>query len=40
VEMAQDCDQWGALVLTVFNLCVLLPESYFYRVFQLCDGET
>ena len=26
VELAQDRDQWQALVLAVLNICVLLPE--------------
>jgi len=27
IELAQDRVQWWALVLEVWNLCVLLPES-------------
>ena len=27
IELAQDPDQWQALVLAELNLCVLLPKS-------------
>jgi hypothetical protein len=36
IEVAQDHVQWWALLLTVLNLQVLIPEAYvyIYRVFQ------
>ena len=27
MELAEDCVQWWASVLSVLNLCVLIPES-------------
>jgi len=34
IELALDRVQWQSLVLVVFKLCVLLPESLFVRWFK------
>jgi hypothetical protein len=30
IKLAQDSDQWWALVNAVMNLCVLMPRSWLY----------